>query len=47
MSTGSADVDAFIARLPEDAQKSLKALRASIRAAAPDAVESISYGVPN
>jgi uncharacterized protein YdhG (YjbR/CyaY superfamily) len=44
--TGPADVDAFIAALPEDAQESLNALRKSIKTAVPDATEVISYGVP-
>lgn len=47
MSPGSPDVDAFIARLPDDTRMTLEKLRASIKAAAPDAIESISYGVPN
>lgn len=41
MSPGSADVDAFLARLPDDTRKTLEKLRASIKAAvenaAPDA----------
>jgi uncharacterized protein YdhG (YjbR/CyaY superfamily) len=44
--TGPADVDAFIAALPEEAQESLKALRKSIKTAVPGATEVISYGVP-
>lgn len=34
-----AAVDAWLARLPKD-------LRQQIRAAAPDAVETVAYGVP-
>lgn len=45
-STPSAEVDAFLAALPEDAQMALERLRQTIRAAAPTAVETISYGVP-
>ena len=46
MATPSADVDAFLARLPDDQRAALQELRAVIAAAAPDATESISYGVP-
>jgi uncharacterized protein YdhG (YjbR/CyaY superfamily) len=42
----SPDVDAFLAALPDDARAALQALRMTIAAAAPDAVEGISYGVP-
>jgi uncharacterized protein YdhG (YjbR/CyaY superfamily) len=42
----SADVDAVLAALPEATRDALEALRATIRAAAPSAVESINYGVP-
>lgn len=45
-STASAEIDAFLATLPEDKRTALEQLRATIRAAAPEAVESISYGVP-
>ena len=45
--TPNADVDAFLAALPDDARTALEALRRTIRSAAPDAVESISYGVPS
>ena len=45
--SGSAEVDAFLAALSEEDQAaSLQALRRTIAAAAPEAVESISYGVP-
>jgi len=43
---GSADVDAFLARLSEDVRAALQALRRTIAAAAPEAVETINYGVP-
>jgi uncharacterized protein YdhG (YjbR/CyaY superfamily) len=42
----SPEVDAFLARYPADVREALEALRATIAAAAPDAEESISYGVP-
>lgn len=43
----SADVDAVLAALPADMRDALQALRESIVAAVPEAVESISYGVPS
>jgi uncharacterized protein YdhG (YjbR/CyaY superfamily) len=43
---GSAEVDAFLSALTEDARTALQALRMSIAAAAPEAVEGIGYGVP-
>lgn len=42
----SADVDAVLAALPEPTRDALEALRETIRAAAPTAVEGINYGVP-
>jgi uncharacterized protein YdhG (YjbR/CyaY superfamily) len=39
-------IDEYIAQFPEDVQKKLKELRAVIKAAAPDAVEKISYQMP-
>jgi uncharacterized protein YdhG (YjbR/CyaY superfamily) len=39
-------VDAFLAKLPADQRKALERLRAQIRAAAPEAVERIGYGMP-
>ena len=38
--------DEYLAAQPEPQRAALQALRATIRAAAPDAVEAISYGVP-
>ena len=39
-------IDDYIAAFPPDIQTILEALRATIRAAAPDAEERISYGMP-
>jgi uncharacterized protein YdhG (YjbR/CyaY superfamily) len=40
------DVDSYIATAPEGARPLLKELRETIRAAAPEAEERISYGMP-
>ena len=37
---------AYIAALPPDSRRALKQLRATIRAAAPDAIDTISYAIP-
>jgi uncharacterized protein YdhG (YjbR/CyaY superfamily) len=42
----SVEVDGFLAGLPEDQRQALEALRRTIAAAAPGAVEGIGYGVP-
>jgi uncharacterized protein YdhG (YjbR/CyaY superfamily) len=39
-------IDEYIASFPEDAQKTLEELRGTIKAAAPEAEEKISYGIP-
>jgi uncharacterized protein YdhG (YjbR/CyaY superfamily) len=39
-------IDTFIAGFPADVQALLAQVRATIRAAAPDATETISYGIP-
>jgi uncharacterized protein YdhG (YjbR/CyaY superfamily) len=39
-------VDVYLARLPKDARAVLQKLRKTIRAAAPKAVETISYQMP-
>ena len=42
----SAEIDAFLAGLPQEMREALEDLRRTIAAAAPDAVEGIGYGVP-
>ena len=44
--TKATTVDAYIAEFPKSTQQLLKAVRKAITTAAPDAVESISYGMP-
>ena len=39
-------VDDYIARYPDDVQERLGQVRSLMRSVAPDAVESISYGMP-
>lgn len=43
---GFESIDAYIASFPEEIQTILQALRASIKSAAPDAQEKISYQMP-
>jgi uncharacterized protein YdhG (YjbR/CyaY superfamily) len=40
------EVEAYLATVPADARNALQKLRRAIKAAAPDAVEAISYGLP-
>jgi len=40
------DVDESLASLPEDRRGPMESLRAAIRAAAPDGVETIAYNMP-
>ena len=40
------NVDEYIAQAPDEAQEKLQELRAAIKAAAPEAEERISYGMP-
>jgi uncharacterized protein YdhG (YjbR/CyaY superfamily) len=42
----AANVDAYLAAVPQDARAVLEKLRKTIRAASPKAVEVISYGMP-
>ena len=42
----SPEIDAILATLPDDVAAALEALRSTIAAVAPEAVESVSYGVP-
>jgi uncharacterized protein YdhG (YjbR/CyaY superfamily) len=44
--TGFSPIDAYIATFPKETQGILEALRATIRAAAPEAEEKISYQMP-
>ncbi len=44
--SGFASMDEYIATFPEDVQKILKKVRATIKAAAPKAEETISYEIP-
>jgi uncharacterized protein YdhG (YjbR/CyaY superfamily) len=43
---GFGSIDEYIATFPEDIQALLEAVRATIKASAPDAVERISYQMP-
>lgn len=43
---GFNSIDAYIATFPEDVREKLEVMRATIRAAAPDAQEKISYQIP-
>jgi len=45
--TGKRAVDEYMAAAPKEAQPLLRQLRKTIKAAAPDAVERISYGMPH
>lgn len=46
MSTPSKEIDAYIAEFPLETQTLLMQMRETIHAAAPDAVEAISYKMP-
>jgi uncharacterized protein YdhG (YjbR/CyaY superfamily) len=45
MTTGTEDVDAYIASFPADTQAVLQEMRRRVRAVAPAATEGISYGI--
>lgn len=40
------DIDEYIARFPRDVQEKLEQIRKTVREAAPDAEEAISYQIP-
>jgi uncharacterized protein YdhG (YjbR/CyaY superfamily) len=46
MDKESRTVDAYISEAPEGVQEKLRAVRAAIKEVAPDAGESIGYGIP-
>jgi len=46
VATATARIDATLAGLADEARDALQALRETIAAAAPEAVEAISYGAP-
>ena len=46
MNDKPANVEEYLAALPEEQRTMLETVRAAIRDLAPDAVESISYGMP-
>jgi uncharacterized protein YdhG (YjbR/CyaY superfamily) len=46
MSPAAKNVDAYIENAPKEVQRKLKEIRTVIREAAPDSVETISYGMP-
>jgi uncharacterized protein YdhG (YjbR/CyaY superfamily) len=46
VTTGAAQVDAYLARLPDDQRAALTSLRALLRRLLPDHPETISYAMP-
>jgi uncharacterized protein YdhG (YjbR/CyaY superfamily) len=46
MSPGPNDFDDRLAQVPEPARSTLQSLRETIRAAVPEATETVSYGLP-
>ena len=40
------NIDAYISRFPPQVAEILSRIRATVRSAAPDAVETLSYGMP-
>jgi uncharacterized protein YdhG (YjbR/CyaY superfamily) len=45
LSAPAPDVDDYLARVPQPARATLEKVRRTIKAAAPEATESISYGL--
>jgi uncharacterized protein YdhG (YjbR/CyaY superfamily) len=46
MNTTHIDIDGYLAGVPDGARAALESIRRTIKAAVPEAVESISYGIP-
>jgi uncharacterized protein YdhG (YjbR/CyaY superfamily) len=46
MNAKPADIDGYLADLPDDKRSTLSEMRRMIKAAAPDAVEGMAYGMP-
>ncbi|MPZ23385.1 MAG: hypothetical protein GEU28_07540 [Dehalococcoidia bacterium] len=46
MNAKPTDIDGYLSAVPDDARATLEKLRRTIKAVAPGAVESVSYGVP-
>ncbi|MCC6387666.1 MAG: DUF1801 domain-containing protein [Dehalococcoidia bacterium] len=46
MGSGGSDVDAYMEALAPEPRATLERIREAVRAAAPEAVERISYGMP-
>ena len=46
IAAATARIEAILAALPADQRAALQALRATVAAAAPEAIEAISYGTP-
>jgi uncharacterized protein YdhG (YjbR/CyaY superfamily) len=46
VSPAAKDIDSYLAALPKDQRSALEKLRKTIKTAAPDAAESISYAIP-
>ena len=44
--TGEKDVDRYLRKVPPEARSALERLRETVKAAAPDATEAISYQMP-
>lgn len=44
--TATAEINALLAKLPDEVRRALDALRQAIRSAAPEAIEAFSYGAP-